>query len=51
MFRDLNPDVMKRLYEKSIRYSVMELPFFGFIDKLPEFARDGTSTILRSIVR
>lgn len=36
VFRDLDPDVMERLYGRSIRYSVMELPFFGFVDKLPE---------------
>lgn len=37
MFRDLNPDLVERLYDRSIRYSVMELPFFGWIDGLPEF--------------
>mmetsp|Transcript_23582 Transcript_23582/g.48826 ORF Transcript_23582/g.48826 Transcript_23582/m.48826 type:complete len:330 (+) Transcript_23582:2-991(+) len=36
MFRDLNPDLVERLYDRSIRYSVMELPFFGWIDGLPE---------------
>merc|ERR1719160_1145896 len=36
VFRDLDPDVLERLYGRSIRYSVMELPFFGFVDKLPE---------------
>jgi len=36
MFRDLNPDLVERLYERSIRYSVMELPFFGWIDGMPE---------------
>lgn len=36
MFRDLNPDLVERLYQRNIRYSVMELPFFGWIDGLPE---------------
>lgn len=36
MFRDLDPDVIERLYSRNIRYSVMELPFFGWIDGLPE---------------
>lgn len=35
IFRDLNPDLLERLYSRSIRYSVMELPFFGWIDNLP----------------
>jgi len=36
VFRDIDPDLMQRLYAKSIRYSVMELPFFGWVDALPE---------------
>ena len=35
MFRDLDPELVKELYDRSIRYSVMELPFFGWIDNLP----------------
>jgi hypothetical protein len=42
MFRDLNPDLVERLYDRSIRYSVMELPFFGWIDGLPEFMQGPT---------
>jgi len=37
IFRDLSPELVKELYERGIRYSVMELPFFGFVDTLPEF--------------
>jgi len=40
MFRDMKPDVIERLYNRSIRYSVMELPFFGWIDNVPEFAQE-----------
>lgn len=36
MFRDLDSDLVEELYNRSIRYSVMELPFFGWIDNLPE---------------
>lgn len=36
MFRDLDSDLVEELYDRSIRYSVMELPFFGWIDNLPE---------------
>jgi len=36
IFRDLNPDFVEKLYKRSIRYSVMELPFFGWIDNAPE---------------
>ncbi|KAG7364882.1 taurine catabolism dioxygenase TauD/TfdA family protein [Nitzschia inconspicua] len=36
MFRDLDPDLVEELYQRNIRYSVMELPFFGWIDNFPE---------------
>jgi len=35
IFRDLNSDLVSKLYNRSIRYSVMELPFFGWLDNLP----------------
>mmetsp|Transcript_9451 Transcript_9451/g.14540 ORF Transcript_9451/g.14540 Transcript_9451/m.14540 type:complete len:411 (+) Transcript_9451:39-1271(+) len=50
IFRDVDTHVLKRLYEKKIRYSVMELPFFSFIDTLPEFSRQPLSQIVRAIV-
>lgn len=37
IFRDLDPALVEKLYNRSIRYSVMELPFFGWIDSLPDF--------------
>lgn len=40
IFLDLKPDVLERLYKRNIRYSVMELPFFNFIDNVPEFAQE-----------
>lgn len=36
VFRDLDSDLLERLYNRNIRYSVMELPFFGWVDKLPD---------------
>ena len=35
MFRDLDSDLVEELYNRQIRYSVMELPFFGWVDSLP----------------
>lgn len=35
MFQDLDSDVVEELYNRNIRYSVMELPFFGWIDNVP----------------
>mmetsp|Transcript_7616 Transcript_7616/g.21668 ORF Transcript_7616/g.21668 Transcript_7616/m.21668 type:complete len:421 (-) Transcript_7616:51-1313(-) len=36
MFRDLDPNLVEELYNRNIRYSVMELPFFGWVDNFPE---------------
>jgi hypothetical protein len=33
MFRDLDSDLLDEVYQRQIRYSVMELPFFGWVDK------------------
>jgi len=40
IFRDLRPELVEKLYKRSIRYSVMELPFFNWIDDIPELARE-----------
>lgn len=40
MFRDLSPDLVEELYTRGIRYSVMELPFFGWVDGLPGFLQE-----------
>ncbi|KAJ1457691.1 hypothetical protein M885DRAFT_514714 [Pelagophyceae sp. CCMP2097] len=51
VFRDLDADLMARLYAKSIRYSVMELPFFGFIDAIPiAGARDAVAGVVKGAV-
>jgi len=39
IFRDLKPELVAKLYNRSIRYSVMELPFFGWLDNVPEMFR------------
>ena len=49
IFRDIDDDVMKRLYGRSIRYSVMELPFFAFIDDLPEFLQGGVQGVIKGL--
>jgi hypothetical protein len=36
VFRDCDEELLARLYGRRIRYSVMELPFFSFLDGLPE---------------
>uniref|UniRef100_A0A7S2XIF9 TauD/TfdA-like domain-containing protein n=1 Tax=Attheya septentrionalis TaxID=420275 RepID=A0A7S2XIF9_9STRA len=40
IFRDLDTDLVERLYQRNIRYSVMELPFFGWMDNLPQVLQD-----------
>jgi len=49
MFRDLDTDLVARLSDRSIRYSVMELPFFSWIDNLPEFLQDTAMGAIRGL--
>jgi len=49
IFRDLKPDFIERLYKRSIRYSVMELPFFGWLDNAPEFMQDPLKVGIRGL--
>ena len=50
MFTDLDSDLVEELYNRNIRYSVMELPFFGWVDNLPEFARAPAMGALKGVV-
>jgi len=50
VFRDLDAQLLAKLYGKSIRYSVMELPFFGFIDALPGPLREPAAAAARATV-
>jgi hypothetical protein len=50
IFRDLKPDLVEKLYSRNIRYSVMELPFFGWVDSLPEFVRPGVMGAVKGVV-
>ena len=50
MFRDLDPDLVEELYNRQIRYSVMELPFFGWVDNLPEFIQEPVMGVLKGVV-
>lgn len=47
MFRDLSPALVEELYNRGIRYSVMELPFFGWIDNLPSFMQEPVMGVLK----
>jgi hypothetical protein len=49
VFRDLDTDVLERIYRRSIRYSVMELPFFGWVDKLPEALQSPTMGAIKAL--
>jgi len=40
VFRDLSPNLVEELYNRGIRYSVMELPFFAWVDNLPNFLQE-----------
>jgi hypothetical protein len=50
IFRELSPELLKTLYERQIRYSVMELPFFGWIENLPGFLQEPVQTAVKGIV-
>mmetsp|Transcript_13835 Transcript_13835/g.19942 ORF Transcript_13835/g.19942 Transcript_13835/m.19942 type:complete len:419 (-) Transcript_13835:102-1358(-) len=47
MFRDLSPELVEELYNRGIRYSVMELPFFGWVDNLPDFMQEPVMGFLK----
>jgi len=49
IFRDCEPALLKKLYEKQIRYSVMELPFFSWIDGLGPL-RDPVASAVQGLV-
>jgi len=50
VFRDLDSGLLARLYERRIRYSVMELPFFSALDLLPEPARAPAAAFVKGAV-
>jgi len=50
LFRDLSPELLKTLYERQIRYSVMELPFFGWMDNLPEPVQGPIAGLVKGLV-
>eukprot|EP00980_Cylindrotheca_fusiformis_P008774 scaffold1869_cov122-Cylindrotheca_fusiformis.AAC.36 len=50
MFQDLDPDVVEELYNRNIRYSVMELPFFGWIDNVPGPLKEPVMAGVRGLV-
>jgi Taurine catabolism dioxygenase TauD, TfdA family len=50
VFRALPVDLLRTLYDKQIRYSVMELPFFDWIDSVPEILREPVADGVRALV-
>jgi len=50
VFRDLDSDIIQRLYSRNIRYSVMELPFFSWIDGMPEFTQQPVKGAIKGLV-
>jgi alpha-ketoglutarate-dependent taurine dioxygenase len=49
IFRDLNSDLVEKLYNRSIRYSVMELPFFGWLDNVPGPLQDPVKGAIKGL--
>jgi len=49
MFRDLSEGLLDRLYNRGIRYSVMELPFFAWVENLPEFTQNPVKGLLKGL--
>lgn len=49
IFRDLNSDLVEKLYNRSIRYSVMELPFFGWLDNVPGPLQDPIKGVIKGL--
>jgi hypothetical protein len=50
MVRDLDPDLVEELYNRQIRYSVMELPFFGWVDSFPSIVQPPLQGLLKGLV-
>jgi hypothetical protein len=50
VFRDLDSELVEELYNRQIRYSVMELPFFGWMDALPGFLRPPVQGFVKGLV-
>lgn len=50
MVQDLSPELVEELYTRSIRYSVMELPFFGWVDNVPGPIKEPVMGTLKGLV-
>jgi len=49
VFRDLDPNLLEKIYRRGIRYSVMELPFFGWVDGLPEAYQSPVMSAIKAV--
>lgn len=47
IFEEMNPAVIDKVAKKGIRYSVMELPFFTFLDGLPEIIEKPVASFIQ----
>jgi len=50
MFQDLDSDLVEELYNRDIRYSVMELPFFGWVDNVPGPLKEPVGSGVKGLV-
>jgi alpha-ketoglutarate-dependent taurine dioxygenase len=50
ILRDLDTNLLKELYQRQIRYSVMELPFFDWLNNLPSPLQSPAQAILQTVV-
>lgn len=50
VFRDLDISLLEELYRRQIRYSVMELPFFGWMDPLPKLVQEPLMQAVKALV-
>jgi hypothetical protein len=50
VLRDLDSDLVEELYNRQIRYSVMELPFFGWMDNLPGFLQPPMQSLVKGLI-
>jgi len=48
IFTDLKPDIVEELHQRGIRYSVTELPFFGWVYNLPEMIQPAVMSGLKT---
>lgn len=51
MLREIDPAVLKRLYDRGVRFSNAELPFFDFLRTLPAAAKEALQPVFQSVAQ